>query len=166
MSIGKNSSTSIRDRVEHFTTNLGGFTAFIVRQSLILHTMGLNYQIDLAAMMAQKDNVPAKKEQDVKSLPEVTIDEKKIVTYCLLRRFFLERARSEVSVVEFASDIVPSMDGQIRKPFKHMLEKQKMKFMLKTMVVGVDASGSCVKLTVEPAAGGEQSILDVVDDKC
>jgi dihydrolipoamide dehydrogenase len=58
------------------------------------------------------------------------------------------------------------MDGQIRKPFKHMLEKQKMKFMLKTMVVGVDASGSCVKLTVEPAAGGEQSILDVVDDKC
>lgn len=42
---------------------ISGFTAFIVRQSLLLHTMGLNYQIDLAAMMAQKDNVPAKKEQ-------------------------------------------------------------------------------------------------------
>ncbi|OEL18696.1 Dihydrolipoyl dehydrogenase, mitochondrial [Dichanthelium oligosanthes] len=41
-----------------------------------------------------------------------------------------------------------------------MLEKQKMKFMLKTKVVGVDTSGSGVKLTVEPAAGGEQSVLD------
>ncbi|KAF0910058.1 hypothetical protein E2562_001294, partial [Oryza meyeriana var. granulata] len=52
---------------------------------------------------------------------------------------------SVVTVVEFASDIVPSMDGEIRKQFQRVLEKHKMKFMLKTMVVGVDASGSGVK---------------------
>ena len=33
-----------------------------------------------------------------------------------------------------------------------------MKFMLKTKVGGLDTSGSGVKFTVEPAAGGEQSV--------
>ncbi|CAD6272758.1 unnamed protein product [Miscanthus lutarioriparius] len=118
---------------------------------------------------------------DVKSLPGVLIDEKKIVSstgalalkeipkklvvigagYIGLEMGSVwNRLGSEVTVVEFAPDIVPSMDGEIRKQFQRMLEKQKMKFMLKTKVVGVDTSGSGVKLTVEPAAGGEQSVLD------
>lgn len=118
---------------------------------------------------------------DVKSLPGVHIDEKKIVSstgalalkeipkklvvigagYIGLEMGSVwNRLGSEVTVVEFAPDIVPSMDGEIRKQFQRMLEKQKMKFMLKTKVVGVDTSGSGVKLTVEPAAGGEQSVLD------
>ncbi|KAJ6357162.1 hypothetical protein OIU78_005110 [Salix suchowensis] len=37
---------------------------------------------------------------------------------------------------------------------------QKMKFMLKTKVVGVDTSGDGVKLTVEPASGGDQTTLE------
>ncbi|CAN1243299.1 Dihydrolipoyl dehydrogenase 1, mitochondrial [Linum perenne] len=52
------------------------------------------------------------------------------------------------------------MDGEVRKQFQRSLEKQKMKFMLKTKVVGVDSSGDGVKLTLEPAAGGEQTILE------
>ncbi|CAM0881124.1 unnamed protein product [Alopecurus aequalis] len=83
---------------------------------------------------------------DVKSLPGITIDEKKIV--------------SSTGALCLSADIVPSMDGEIRKQFQRMLEKQKMKFMLKTKVVGVDTSGDGVKLTLEPAAGGEQSILE------
>ncbi|CAL9068940.1 unnamed protein product [Musa banksii] len=118
---------------------------------------------------------------DVKSLPGVTIDEKKIVSstgalalpevpkklvvigagYIGLEMGSVwGRLGSEVTVVEFAPDIVPSMDGEVRKQFQRMLEKQKMKFMLKTKVVGVDTSGDGVKLTLEPAAGGEQSILE------
>ncbi|BAB39219.1 putative dihydrolipoamide dehydrogenase precursor [Oryza sativa Japonica Group] len=118
---------------------------------------------------------------DVKSLPGVTIDEKKIVSstgaLCLSEipkklvvigagYIGLEmgsvwnRLGSEVTVVEFAPDIVPSMDGEVRKQFQRMLEKQKMKFMLKTKVVGVDTSGDGVKLTLEPAAGGEQSVIE------
>ncbi|KAG6384504.1 hypothetical protein SASPL_155673 [Salvia splendens] len=52
------------------------------------------------------------------------------------------------------------MDGEVRKQFQRSLEKQKMKFMLKTKVVSVDTTGSGVKLTLEPAAGGEQTTLE------
>ncbi|GFZ13859.1 mitochondrial lipoamide dehydrogenase 1 [Actinidia rufa] len=51
-------------------------------------------------------------------------------------------------------DIVPTMDSEVRKQFQCALEKQKMKFMLKTKVVPVDTSRDGVKLTLEPAAGG------------
>ncbi|KAJ4843893.1 dihydrolipoamide dehydrogenase precursor [Turnera subulata] len=118
---------------------------------------------------------------DVKSLPGITIDEDKIVSstgalslkkipkklvvvgagYIGLEMGSVwNRLGSEVTVVEFAPDIVPSMDGEVRKQFQRSLEKQKMKFMLKTKVVGVDTSGDGVKLTVEPASGGDQTILE------
>ncbi|ERN19791.1 dihydrolipoyl dehydrogenase, mitochondrial isoform X1 [Amborella trichopoda] len=118
---------------------------------------------------------------DVKSLPGIPIDEKKIVSstgaLCLSEvpkklivigagYIGLEmgsvwgRLGAEVTVVEFAPDIVPTMDGEVRKQFQRTLEKQKMKFMLKTKVTGVDASDSGVRLTVEPAAGGEQTMLE------
>lgn len=118
---------------------------------------------------------------EVKSLPGITIDEKKIVSstgaLCLQEipkklvvigagYIGLEmgsvwgRLGSEVTVVEFGPDIVPTMDGEVRKQFQRMLEKQKMKFVLKTKVVGVDASGDGVKLTIEPAAGGEQTTIE------
>uniref|UniRef100_A0A803KU80 Dihydrolipoyl dehydrogenase n=1 Tax=Chenopodium quinoa TaxID=63459 RepID=A0A803KU80_CHEQI len=118
---------------------------------------------------------------DVKSLPGVTIDEQKIVSSTgalalkeIPKRLVVigagyiglemgsvwGRLGSEVTVVEFASDIVPSMDGEVRKQFQRSLEKQGMKFKLKTKVVSVDTSGDGVKLTVEPSAGGEQTILE------
>ncbi|KAJ4768067.1 Dihydrolipoyl dehydrogenase [Rhynchospora pubera] len=118
---------------------------------------------------------------DVKSLPGITIDEKKIVSSTgalalteIPKRLVVigagyiglemgsvwGRLGSEVTVVEFAPDIVPTMDAEVRKQFQRMLEKQKMKFMLKTKVVGVDTSGDGVKLTLEPSAGGEQQTLE------
>ncbi|KAA8527966.1 hypothetical protein F0562_035165 [Nyssa sinensis] len=118
---------------------------------------------------------------DVKSLPGITIDEKRIVSstgalalseipkklvvigagYIGLEMGSVwGRLGSEVTVVEFASEIVPTMDGEVRKQFQRTLEKQKMKFLLKTKVVSVDSSGDGVRLTLEPAAGGEQSTLE------
>lgn len=118
---------------------------------------------------------------EVKSLPGVTIDEKKIVSstgalslqtipkklvvigagYIGLEMGSVwGRLGSEVTVVEFAPDIVPTMDGEIRKQFQRMLEKQKMKFLLRTKVVGVDTSGDGVKLALESADGGERSALE------
>ncbi|KAL1832613.1 hypothetical protein ACET3Z_002264 [Daucus carota] len=118
---------------------------------------------------------------DIKSLPGVSIDEKRIVSstgalslseipkklvvigggYIGLEMGSVwARLGSEVTVVEFAPDIVPTMDGEVRKQFKRTLEKQKMKFMLTTKVVSVDTSSDGVKLTLEPAAGGDQSILE------
>nr|GMD73990.1 dihydrolipoyl dehydrogenase, mitochondrial [Ipomoea batatas] len=118
---------------------------------------------------------------DVKGLPGITIDEERIVssTGALALKevpkkllvigagyIGLEigcvwgRLGSEVTVVEFAPHIVPSMDGEVRRQFQRTLEKQKMKFMLKTKVVSVDSSGDGVKLTLEPAAGGDQTVLE------
>ncbi|XP_022935745.1 dihydrolipoyl dehydrogenase 1, mitochondrial [Cucurbita moschata] len=118
---------------------------------------------------------------DVKSLPGITIDEKRIVSstgalalseipkklvvigagYIGLEMGSVwGRIGSEVTVVEFAADIVPSMDAEVRKQFQRSLEKQGMKFKLKTKVVGVDTSGDGVKLTLEPAAGGDKTILE------
>lgn len=118
---------------------------------------------------------------DVKSLPGITIDEKRIVSSTgalalseIPKRLVVigagyiglemgsvwGRLGSEVAVVEFAPDIVPTMDGEVRKQFQRSLEKQGMKFKLKTKVVGVDTSGDVVKLTLEPAAGGERTTLE------
>ena len=118
---------------------------------------------------------------DIKALPGIPIDEKKIVSSTGALKLAeipkklvvigagyigLEmgsvwgRLGSEVTVVEFAPDIVPSMDSEVRKQFQRSLEKQKMKFMLKTKVVGVDSSGDGVKLTLEPAAGGPTTTLE------
>ena len=57
-------------------------------------------------------------------------------------------------------DIVPSMEGQVRKQFQRVLEKQKMQSMFRIKVASVDTSGDLVKLTLEPAASGEQSTLE------
>ncbi|KAL8481266.1 hypothetical protein ACS0TY_027695 [Phlomoides rotata] len=118
---------------------------------------------------------------DVKSLPRITIDEERIVSstgalslkevpkklvvigagYIGLEMGSVwGRLGSEIVVVEFGSDIVPTMDGEIRKQFQRSLEKQKMKFLLNTKVVSVDTSGNGVKLTLEPAAGGDQTTLE------
>ncbi|GMH14106.1 hypothetical protein Nepgr_015947 [Nepenthes gracilis] len=118
---------------------------------------------------------------DVKPLPGVPIDEERIVSstgalslpevpkklvvigagYIGLEMGSVwGRLGSEVIVVEFAPDIVPTMDGEVRKQFQRSLEKQGMKFKLKTKVVGVDTSGNVIKLTLEPSAGGDQSILE------
>jgi len=118
---------------------------------------------------------------DVKSLAGITIDEKRIVSSTgalalseVPKRLVVigagyiglemgsvwGRLGSEITVVEFASDIVPTMDGEVRKQFQRSLEKQGMKFKLQTKVVGVDTSGDVVKLTLEPATGGEQATLE------
>eukprot|EP01018_Ginkgo_biloba_P034282 Gb_09295 [translate_table: standard] len=56
--------------------------------------------------------------------------------------------------------MVPTIDGEIRKSLQKILEKQKMKFMLKTKVVGLDSLGGGVRLTLEPASGANQSTLE------
>ncbi|CAN6466585.1 unnamed protein product [Victoria cruziana] len=137
--------------------------------------------LDGSSTVVKGKNIIIATGSDVKSLPGIVIDEKKIVSstgalalteipkklvvigagYIGLEMGSVwGRLGSEVTVVEFAPDIVPSMDGEVRKMFQRSLEKQKMKFMLKTKVIGVDTSGPGVKLTVEPSAGGEQSILE------
>jgi dihydrolipoamide dehydrogenase len=112
---------------------------------------------------------------EVAPLPGVPIDEKKIVSstgaldidrvpkslivigggYIGLEMGSVwARLGTEVTVVEFLDNIVPTMDGEVRRAFQRSLQKQGFKFKLGTKVTNAEVSGETVKLTVEPAKGG------------
>ena len=118
---------------------------------------------------------------DVARLPGVTIDEKQIVSSTgalalkdVPKRLLVvgagviglelgsvwRRLGSEVTVVEFLDRITPGMDGEIGKAFQRVLTKQGFTFHLSTKVVGVEKSKAGLKVTVEPAAGGDKSVIE------
>ncbi|MFN0264978.1 dihydrolipoyl dehydrogenase [Tepidamorphus sp. 3E244] len=70
------------------------------------------------------------------------------------------RLGAKVTVVEFLDTVLPGMDGEVRKQFKRMLEKQGLEFKLSSKVTGVEKSGKKLKVSVEPAKGGEAATLD------
>jgi dihydrolipoamide dehydrogenase len=70
------------------------------------------------------------------------------------------RLGTEVTVVEFLDTITPSLDKEISGTFMKVLKKQGMKFMLSTKVTGTEVTSSGVKLTLEPAKGGDKSVFD------
>lgn len=63
------------------------------------------------------------------------------------------RLGAEITVIEFAKDICPPMDAQIRKTFQRSLKKQGMNFMMEKKVTSAKKTPTGVKLTVEPSAG-------------
>ncbi|TAE34251.1 MAG: dihydrolipoyl dehydrogenase [Alphaproteobacteria bacterium] len=118
---------------------------------------------------------------EVAGLPNVTIDEERIVsstgalTLASVPKKLIVigggyiglemgtvwgRLGAQVEVVEYADSIVPAMDGDIRKEFKKILEKQGFTFKLSTKVNEVVRKGDSVSVTVEPAAGGASEILN------
>lgn len=74
------------------------------------------------------------------------------------------RLGAEVTVIEYLDRITPTMDGEVSKQFKRILEKQGITFKLGTKVTGAKKSKSGVELTMEPAKGGKSETLkaDVV----
>lgn len=121
---------------------------------------------------------------EVAPLPNVTIDEKQIVSstgalalasvpkkmvvigggYIGLELGSVwRRLGAEVQVVEYLDRITPGMDAEVAKQFQKTLEKQGITFTLSSKVTGAK-TGKQVELTVEPAAGGAAQIIkaDVV----
>ncbi len=70
------------------------------------------------------------------------------------------RLGAEVIVVEFLDRILPGMDSEVCRQFQRLLERQGMKFKLKSKVTGVDASGKKLKAVIEPAAGGAVETIE------
>ena len=70
------------------------------------------------------------------------------------------RLGAEVTVVEFLDRLVPGMDTEVGKTFERVLGKQGIKFRLKTKVTGAEKTNAGVRLTLEPADGGEAQTLD------
>ncbi|MPT23086.1 MAG: dihydrolipoyl dehydrogenase [Starkeya sp.] len=70
------------------------------------------------------------------------------------------RLGAAVTVVEYLDRILPGMDNEVAKSFQRILEKQGVAFKLGAKVTGVDSSGETLKVSVEPAAGGEAQTLE------
>ncbi|HKX90156.1 MAG TPA: dihydrolipoyl dehydrogenase, partial [Sphingopyxis sp.] len=70
------------------------------------------------------------------------------------------RLGAKVTVVEFLDQILPGMDGDVRKEANKILKKQGMEFRLKTKVTKAEVKGKKAVLTLEPAAGGDAETLE------
>src|ERR1700722_12376225 len=118
---------------------------------------------------------------DVTPLPGVTIDEKQIVSSTgalslnpVPKRLLVvgagviglelgsvwKRLGSEVTVIEFLDRITPGIDLEVSKAFQRILTKQGITFQLSTKVVGVEKKKTGLSVTVEPAAGGDKSVIE------
>lgn len=118
---------------------------------------------------------------DVAQLPGIEIDEKQIVSSTgaleldeVPERLLVvgagviglelgsvwRRLGATVTVVEFLDRILPGMDADVAKTFARTMKKQKMTFKLSTKVTGVEKSAEGLKVSVEPAKGGDTSIIE------
>ena len=64
------------------------------------------------------------------------------------------RLGAKVTVIEYLDQLLPGMDGEVRKEAHKIFKKQGMAMMLGHKVTGAAVDGTTVTLTVEPAAGG------------
>jgi len=71
-----------------------------------------------------------------------------------------KRLGARVTVVEYLDQILPGMDGEVRKEANKIFKKQGFEFRLGTKVTGAERSGDGVTLTVEPAAGGAAETIE------
>ena len=70
------------------------------------------------------------------------------------------RLGAKVTVVEYLDQILPGMDGEVRKEAARALKKQGMEFRTATKVTAVKADKGGATLTVEPAAGGAAETIE------
>src|SRR5437868_24976 len=118
---------------------------------------------------------------DVAPLPGVTIDEEQIVSSTgaialkqVPKKLLVvgagviglelgsvwKRLGSDVTVIEFLDRITPGIDLEVSKQFQRILAKQGITFQLSTKVTGVEKKKTGLAVTVEPAAGGEKSVIE------
>jgi dihydrolipoamide dehydrogenase len=65
-----------------------------------------------------------------------------------------KRLGAKVTVVEYLDQILPGMDGEVRKEANKIFKKQGFELKLGTKVTAAKIEGAGVTLTVEPAKGG------------
>jgi len=119
---------------------------------------------------------------DVVSLPNIEIDEETIVSSTgalaldivptsmavigggvigLELGTVWRRLGAEVTVIEFMDNILPGMDGEVRKESAKLFKKQGIEIKTSTKVTGASKHDAGVDLTLEPAAGGDAEKLTV-----
>ena len=133
------------------------------------------------AQVIESKNIVIATGSDVARLPGIDIDEKQVVSSTgaialpkvpkhlvvvgagvigLELGSVWARLGARITVVEFLDRILPGMDADVAKNFQRLLKKQGFDFKLSTKVTGVATSKSGVKVTVEPAKGGDAETID------
>jgi dihydrolipoamide dehydrogenase len=70
------------------------------------------------------------------------------------------RLGAQVTVVEYLDQILPGMDGEVRKEAAKIFKKQGFEIRTSAKVTGATVKGSKATLTVEPAAGGASETIE------
>ena len=70
------------------------------------------------------------------------------------------RLGAEVTVVEYLDRIIPGADAEIAKQAQRVFAKQGIEFKLGMKVTGVEKLKSKLKLSMQPAAGGDSETID------
>ncbi|MGB5077996.1 MAG: dihydrolipoyl dehydrogenase [Sphingorhabdus sp.] len=70
------------------------------------------------------------------------------------------RLGAEVTVVEYLDQILPGMDGEVRKEAARIFKKQGFNIRTGTKVTGATVKGGQATLTVEPSAGGPAETIE------
>ena len=66
----------------------------------------------------------------------------------------------DVTIVEFLDRMVPTEDAEVSKELLKHYKKLGVKVMLSTKVESIDDTGDKVKVTVSPANGGDQQVIE------
>jgi dihydrolipoamide dehydrogenase len=70
------------------------------------------------------------------------------------------RLGAKVTVVEYLDQILPGMDGEVRKEAAKLFKKQGFEIRTSTKVTAAERRGDAVVLTVEPAKGGAAETIE------
>ncbi len=133
------------------------------------------------AQVLETKNICIATGSDVAQLPGIDIDEKQVVSSTgaleltkvpghmvvvgagvigLELGSVWRRLGAKVTVVEYLDRILPGMDSEVAKKFRVMLGRQGFEFKLGSKVTGAKTLKSGVKVTIEPAKGGDAETLD------
>jgi len=137
--------------------------------------------IDVAGKSYRAKNIVIATGSSVTPLPGVDIDEKIVVSSTgalelpkvpdhlvvigggvigLELGSVWKRLGARVTVVEYLDQLLPGMDGDVRKEAAKIFKKQGLELKLSTKVTGVTVKDGKATVTVEPAAGGAAETLD------
>ncbi len=142
-------------------------------------------QVDVEGKIYAAKHIVIATGSDVVSLPNIAIDEKRIVSSTgalelgsvpksmivigggvigLELGCVWNRLGAEVTVVEYLDRILPGMDLEISRESQKIFAKQGLNFKLSTKVTSAIASDKGVDIVLEPASGGasEKMNVDVV----
>lgn len=70
------------------------------------------------------------------------------------------RLGATVTVIEYLNQILPGMDGEVRREAAKLLTKQGLAIRTSAKVTGVTVKGKTARVTVEPAVGGDAETIE------